>query len=478
MTTLSHPIPTKDRILSEAVRLFARDGFEAVTVDQIAAAVGIKAPSLYKHYKSKRDIFDAILRRMESQDAEQAAACALPEAPKSASPDAYDGISPASLAAFCRQQFRYWTQDPFASAFRRMLTVEQHRSPEMNRLFQQYLGSGPLGYTADILGSPADALALYGPMFLLYSVHDGAPSSTDAADRLDAHLERFEKCHSRSGRARSPNAPQMEAGKQKTGCILFETAPAACPASSATPPATRYPRSAKYATPDFMSRIMGPNPLKLLEELLAGHRIPSGARVCDLGSGQGLTSVFLAREYGFRVTAADLWSDPEENRRFFAAMGLADDQVTPVKADANALPFEPESFDAVVSTDSYNYFGRDPAYLDAKLLPFLKPGGLVYITVPGMKHDCHDRLPPELLLSWTPEQLDYIHDAAWWASLLGQCTGADLLSVSEMDAAGDVWADWLAQDNDYARNDRKSMQAGAGRHLNFLRLVLRKRANS
>lgn len=441
MTPVPQQLPTKDRILSEAVRLFSRNGYEAVTVEQIAAAVGIKAPSLYKHYKSKRDIFDSILHRMESQDAEQAAVCALPEAPKSATPDAYDGISPAALAAFCRQQFRYWTQDPFASAFRRMLTIEQHRTLEMNRLFQQYLGSGPLGYTADILGSPADALALYGPMFLLYFVHDGAPSSTDAADRLEAHLANWLAAHH-------------------------------------TPPGPRYPLSAKYATPEFMSRIMGPNPLKLAEELLAGHRIPAGARVCDLGSGQGLTSVFLAREYGFRVVAADLWSDPEENRRFFARMGLADEQVTPVKADATALPFDPESFDAVVSTDSYNYFGRDPAYLDAKLLPFLKPGGLVYITVPGMKHDCHDHLPPELLLSWTPEQLDYIHDAAWWASLLGQCKGTDLLSVSEMDAGNDVWADWLAQDNEYARNDRKAMQAGAGRYLNFLRLVLRKQSSN
>ena len=438
MSPTSPKSSTKDRILTAAVQLFARDGYEAVTVEQIAAAVGIKAPSLYKHYKSKRAIFDSILRLMEQQDAEQAAACALPEAPKSNTPDAYNGITPTALAAFCRQQFRYWTQDPFASAFRRMLTIEQHRTPEMTRLFQQYLGSGPLGYTADILGSPTDALALYGPMFLLYSVHDGSPSSTAAADQLDAHLDARLAAHS-------------------------------------APPASRYPLSSKYATPEFMSLIMGPNPLKLAEELLAGHRIPVGARVCDLGSGQGLTSVFLAREYGFRVTAADLWSDPEENRRFFARMGLTDEQCHPVKADANALPFAPESFDAVVSTDSYNYFGRDPAYLDAKLLPFLKPGGLVYITVPGMKHDCHDHLPPELLLSWTPEQLDYIHDAAWWASLLGQCKGADLLSVSEMDAADDVWADWLAQDNDYARNDRKSMQAGAGRYLNFLRLVLRKR---
>ena len=135
-----------------------------------------------------------------------------------------------------------------------------------------------------------------------------------------------------------------------------------------------YPRSKQYQIPKLMDKIMGPNPIKLEEELLQDHKIAEGATVCDLGSGMGLTSVFLAKEYGFRVYAADLWSDPEENRKFFHEMGMTDDQLIPVKADAEALPFEKEFFDAVVSTDSYNYFGRDPKYLDEKLLPFLKKG--------------------------------------------------------------------------------------------------------
>lgn len=231
----------------------------------------------------------------------------------------------------------------------------------------------------------------------------------------------------------------------------------------------------KYNTPELMAKIMGPNPLKLEEELLTDHRIPSGATVCDLGSGQGLTSVFLAKEYGFRVYAADLWSDPEENRRFFAEMGLTDEQIVPVKADAEALPFEKEFFDAVVTTDSYNYFGRDPAYLDEKLLPFVKPGGYIYIAIPGMKQDCHDNLPPELLLSWTPEQMDYMHDTAWWSDMVSECKGAEVLSVSEMVSNEEVWADWLKQENEYAIGDRKSMEAGGGKYLNFIKIVLRKK---
>lgn len=227
-----------------------------------------------------------------------------------------------------------------------------------------------------------------------------------------------------------------------------------------------YTRSKAYDTPALQSKIMGPNPVKLEEELLVDHRIPAGAVVCDLGSGQGLTSVFLAKEYGFTVYAADLWSDPQENRAFFREMGLTDEQIIPVKADATDLPFEKEFFDAVVTTDSYNYFGRNPHYLDDKLLPFVKRGGYIYIAIPGMKRDCHDHLPPE--------QLDYMHDTAYWSDMVRQCRGAEVLCVAEMEANEEVWADWLRQENPYAIGDRRSMEAGGGKYLNFIKIVLRR----
>ena len=224
-----------------------------------------------------------------------------------------------------------------------------------------------------------------------------------------------------------------------------------------------------------MKRIMGPNPLKLEEELLIEHKIKAGAVVCDLGSGQGLTSVFLAKEYGFKVYATDLWSDPCENARFFEMMGLCEEQIVPVKADATDLPFEKDFFDAVVSTDSYNYFGRDTHYLDDKLLPFIKSGGYIYITVPGMKKDCHDNLPQELLLSWTPEQLGYIHDIDYWTNIVSACRNAEVISIKEMESNEECWNDWLMQENEYAVGDRKAMYAGGGKYLNFIAIVLKKK---
>ena len=149
---------------------------------------------------------------------------------------------------------------------------------------------------------------------------------------------------------------------------------------------------------------------------------------------------------------------------FFDSMGLKEEQIIPVKADATDLPFQKDFFHAVVSVDSYNYFGRDEKYLDDKLLPFVKSGGYIYIAIPGMKKDCHDNLPKELLLSWTPEQLDYMHDVSYWRETVGKCKNAEIISVEEMESNEEVWADWLKQENEYAVGDRKSMEAGGGKY--------------
>lgn len=238
----------------------------------------------------------------------------------------------------------------------------------------------------------------------------------------------------------------------------------------------RYPRSEKYSGKRYEDRMMGPNPIKLTEELMCANRTPAGSVVCDLGSGQGVTSVFLAKEYGFTVYATDLWSEPTENQRFFDEVGVPREQLMPVKADATiGLPFEREFFDAVVSVDSYHYFGRDPRFLGEKLLPFVKRGGHVYIAIPGMKRDCHDCLPEVLLRSWTPEQLETMHDAAYWRGMVEHTPGVEILALHEMESNREVWADWLRQENPYAVGDRKAMEAGGDAYLNFIAMVLKKR---
>lgn len=223
------------------------------------------------------------------------------------------------------------------------------------------------------------------------------------------------------------------------------------------------------------SKIMGPNPLKLCEELLHDTDLPQGSIVCDLGSGTGITSVMLAREYGLVVHAVDLWSDPEENHTFFRNMGLADDAIRPVKADASqGLPFAPGFFDAVISIDSYNYYGRDPRYLGERLLPYVKHGGTLHLAIPGMLSDCHDDLPECLLASWTPEQLEFMHDRAWWHAMISQTPGVVIEDMRLMECTGEAWADWIACDNPYAVGDRAAVEAGALDYLATIAVRLRR----
>ena len=190
---------TKEKILLTALRLFARDGYEAVSVGELADALGVTKGALYRHYKNKRDVFDSILRRMEERDAEQACAHDLPAGTPEQTPEAYGAASVADVVAFSKAMFRYWTQDEFAASFRRMLTLEQYRSAEMNALCQQYLASGPLDYVTGLfaaLGIPRPrerAAAFYGPMFLLYSVYDGAEDKEAALSLADELLERAGK---------------------------------------------------------------------------------------------------------------------------------------------------------------------------------------------------------------------------------------------------------------------------------------------
>lgn len=234
-----------------------------------------------------------------------------------------------------------------------------------------------------------------------------------------------------------------------------------------------FPKANSFDANLVRSKIMGPNPLKLCEELLCGADLAKGSRVCDLGPGSGITSVMLAREYGFDVYAADLWSDPAENRAFFRRMGVPDGQIHPVEADAaEGLPFEPHFFDAVVSIDSYSYFGRDPRYLGEKLLPFVKPGGRIYLSIPGMVRDCHDALPACLLVSWTPEQLEYMHDMTWWQAMIGKTPGVVIEDMHQMTCAREAWADWITCENEYARGDRAAIKAGALDYLNTIAVTL------
>ena len=168
---------TKEDILMTALRLFAKDGYEAVSVSTIAGELGITKGALYKHYKNKRDIFDSIVERMYRIDAENSRENKVPEAKYEAEPKSYEDVS-----------------------------LEQYRSAEMAKLYADCIVSGPVEYTEDIFREmmkkgilkKADpkqlAVEFYAPMYLLINMADRSDDKAGLAEMLNSHIERF-ICH-------------------------------------------------------------------------------------------------------------------------------------------------------------------------------------------------------------------------------------------------------------------------------------------
>ena len=187
----------KEEILIVALHLFARDGYEAVSVSQIAGELDMTKGALYRHYKSKRDIFDCIVQRMEQQDSEQARQNEVPEESIEKVPEEYQNVSVEDFVGYSKSMFEYWTEDDFASSFRKMLTLEQFRNEEMQNLYQQYLASGPAEYVKDLFKSmemknPEEtAVQFYANMFFYYSMYDGAADKAKVKCQFEQMLNKM-----------------------------------------------------------------------------------------------------------------------------------------------------------------------------------------------------------------------------------------------------------------------------------------------
>lgn len=226
---------------------------------------------------------------------------------------------------------------------------------------------------------------------------------------------------------------------------------------------------------DFIkANMMGPNAVKLLEEAAPSVSFKPDSRVLDLGCGKGLTSIYLASAFNVRVFAMDLWIPATENFRRFRDCGL-EDAIVPIHADIAQPPFAEGYFDTVVSVDAYHYFGRDPAFMDARLAPLVKQGGMMLLVFPGLKKEVGRDIPPEMLLSWRPEDMDTMHSPSWWGDLLAQAASVDVVSIKELACSEEAWEDWLACGNPYAVGDRPAMRAGAGKYMNFISVLCRKK---
>lgn len=195
---------TKQRILDEALTLFSAKGFEPVTVAEIANAVGVKAPSLYKHYKSKQDIFEAILQEMDNRYAQQAAALRIDGKEAEKDRALYEHITEDELVNIGKNLFLHFLHDDYTCKFRKMLTLEQFGNKELSVLFAKKYIDIPLSYQGMVFTMltsvgvliPEEpqiiALHYYAPIYLLLSLCDCRPDRESEALRLiEQHIRQF-----------------------------------------------------------------------------------------------------------------------------------------------------------------------------------------------------------------------------------------------------------------------------------------------
>ena len=194
---------TKERILQTALRLFARDGYEATSVSAIAGELGITKGALYRHYKNKHDILESIVARMVKIDEERSRQFHVPELPTDVPQESLLSVTMREIQAFTLAQFDFWTGDAFAAKFRRLLTLEQYRSEEMAQLHSSCLTAGPVAYMTGIFRAMAArgvicaedpqtlALEFYAPLWLLICACDEPQSRAHGRALLRAHIDHF-----------------------------------------------------------------------------------------------------------------------------------------------------------------------------------------------------------------------------------------------------------------------------------------------
>ena len=182
-----------------ALEVFAQNGYLGTSMNDNAGQLGFTKAALYKYYSSKQGILDKIVEQMNRMDYERDAEYEMPETEPDGFAEAYLHTPIQKIRTYSLAQFDHWTKEPFSSNFRKMLTLEQYRDPKLAQLHHDYLAGGPLEYMAAIFRKLTDtdeaamqlALEFYGPMYLLYSIYDGAENKETVAPLLDAHVERF-----------------------------------------------------------------------------------------------------------------------------------------------------------------------------------------------------------------------------------------------------------------------------------------------
>lgn len=220
------------------------------------------------------------------------------------------------------------------------------------------------------------------------------------------------------------------------------------------------------------TNMMGPNAMRITEELTAKLGINEKMRILDLGCGSGLSTLLLAQKYNANIVAADLWISPTENYTRFKSIGI-EDRVIPILVDATkGIPFANEYFDILLSVDAYHYFG-DTAEMLPSLIPLVKRDGYIAIAIPGLKYEFGTNIPQDMQEIWNSEMSRTLHSIEWWQELWQKCAGIEIVEIKEMDCCNEAWQEWLTAYHLIVAEDIKMMAMEDGKYFNLIQIVAR-----
>lgn len=197
----------------EALTLFSSYGYEAVTIREIAGAVGIKESSLYNHFKNKRDILDTIVRETFQRYQKTLESLQVPKTGDPNISSLYDSFSDDAFETLCTNIFLFYLKDDYISKLRRLLTIEQYGNEELGEIYRTAFIEKILDNQAKVLQQFIDdgrfiegdayvmALHFYAPVFLLLQKYDNRPQDEDqAVDELKKHVRQYNQLYRKEKR--------------------------------------------------------------------------------------------------------------------------------------------------------------------------------------------------------------------------------------------------------------------------------------
>jgi SAM-dependent methyltransferase len=222
---------------------------------------------------------------------------------------------------------------------------------------------------------------------------------------------------------------------------------------------------------------MGPNVLWLAEALCQVMPLEPGMRVLDMGCGKAMSSIFLAKEFGVQVWATDLWIKPTENWTRVREAGL-ENQVFPIYAEARSLPYASDFFDAIVSLDSYHYYGTDVYYLEYHILRLLKRGGRIGIVSPASPREVPHPLPDDVDPEWY-----WLNSVEWWRRHWERYPELEVERAEALPGGWELWVRFrelldvsgLCTRPEENSDELPQLRNDQGRYLGFVRMVARRR---